>query len=80
MLKRSTTVLVDNQGAIDLKSNCSVKCRTKHNDDRLHFYCAPLRECEIILEYRPIKSIIADLMTKPLRRIKFTKFMEQCRL
>ena len=71
----ATVIQQDNQLIISLTHNPINHGRTKHIDIAHHH----LRECiqknEIKLAYCPTSNMIADIMTKPLTRIKF----ESCR-
>jgi transcriptional accessory protein Tex/SPT6 len=62
---------VDNKSAIDLSKNPVHHDRTKHIDTRFHY----IRECvdrrKIILEQITTQDQLADILTKPLDRVKF---------
>lgn len=68
------TIRVDNNGTIDLSNNPSINERSKHIDVHFHF----VRECvhlnRIQLEHCNTEDMIADSLTKPLERVKYSKF------
>jgi hypothetical protein len=70
----ATIIYGDNQGAIALARNDSYHGRTKHVDTDIHF----IRECvtngRVDLRYVPTTEQVADGLTKPLCRDKFTAF------
>ena len=73
-LADGVVVNVDNQGAIGLAKNPVSHNKTKHIDIRYHF----VRECvltnKIRLEYVPSEFNLADVMTKPMSKVKLSKF------
>lgn len=75
-----TPLLTDNQGGIGLVSNESVNRRTKHIDVRYHYTRNAVNASEIKIEYCCTEDMAADVMTKPLGRIKMKKFSEMCGL
>jgi len=70
-----TLVFCDNQAAIKMATKPSFKGRTRHISRRFHF----IRECiatgQIRLEYCSTNDMLADILTKSLGPIKFTKFL-----
>lgn len=74
--KKPIKIYEDNQGAIALSSHPSNHSRTKHIDIRHHFIRDHVakQDCEI----EPIRTdeMIADVLTKNLGRIKFSKFVK----
>lgn len=70
--KQQTTVLLkDNQATIKLALSESVTRRCKHIDVRHHYIRELVRDGAIRLTYCPSGDNVADLMTKPLGRVKF---------
>ncbi len=67
-----TTLFIDNHGAHLLAKNPVNHSNTKHIDVRHHF----IRECvangSIILRLVASTDNIADICTKPLRKVKFS--------
>lgn len=66
----ATTLCYDNQGAGCLSTEEGLHRRTKHIDVRHHF----IRDCfasdKICVEYVPTSEMIADVLTKPLGKLK----------
>ena len=67
-------IQVDNQGAICTAKNTSSSRRTKHIDIRYHFVRDQTLKGNIKFAYCPTEDMQADILTKPLARIKFEKF------
>jgi hypothetical protein len=67
----TTTILIDNQSAIQLCKNPVFHDRTKHIDVRYHY----IRECieagKISVDYVSTGEQLADILTKPLGRTRF---------
>ena len=69
-----TVIGVDNQGAIALAKNYISNSRTKHIERR-HLKIRELTEEFVVRpEFVPTDENVADIMTKPLGRVKFEKF------
>ena len=68
------TVYEDNQGATALSRNPVNRQRTKHIDVRHHFVRNALEEGKIDIKYCPTEHMVADLLTKPMSRLKFLRF------
>ena len=66
----------DNQGTIALSKNPKYHARTKHIDIKFHFIREKIKNCEIKLEYCPSEDMIADMLTKPLGRVKYKRFRD----
>jgi hypothetical protein len=68
---KAATLMVDNQSAISLIKNPVFHERSKHIDLRFHY----IRECvekgQILVEFTSTESQLADILTKPLGRVKF---------
>jgi hypothetical protein len=73
-IPNSTTLLVDNQGAIALATNPTFHARTKHIGVRHHFIRERVEGGEITLEYIPTNDQVADVLTKALPYDKHSKF------
>ena len=67
-------ILVDNQGAIHLAKNPLISNRSKHIDIRHHFVREKIVSKLISLQFCPTDNMVADIFTKPLDRIKFSRF------
>lgn len=72
-----TTLYNDNQSAQKLSGNCMFHARTKHIDIRHHFIRDIVKSNMIKIEYLSTENMIADLLTKPLPKVKFNKFVSQ---
>ena len=67
---------LDNKSAIDLAENSSqFHPRSKHIDIRYHFIAEKVKSGAIKVMWCPTDSMTADILTKPLPREKFTKFI-----
>ena len=71
-----TLLLEDNQGCLALIKNPVFQPRTKHIDTKFHFIRQRVEDGEAIVEYCPTKDMIADIFTKPLERVSFTRFRD----
>ncbi len=69
--KERTILKEDNQGAIAISKNPVSHARTKHIDIKFHFIHEAVKEKIISLTYCPIEKMTADLLTKPLTRMRF---------
>ena len=65
----------DNQGAIAMAKNPVGHARTKHIDMRYHFVREGVQNGAIILKYVASGDMIADILTKPLPKHPFEKFV-----
>lgn len=66
-------IFEDNQSCLKLIDNVNASNRTKHIDVR-HFFIRDYIEKRIIVcEYCPTDEMTADILTKPLSKIKFEK-------
>eukprot|EP00171_Calliarthron_tuberculosum_P009762 IDg9762t1 len=67
-------ILIDNNGAISTAQNTSINQRNKHVDIQYHF----VRDCvaakKVIFEHVGTENQIADILTKPLDRVKTERF------
>ncbi|KAF8712452.1 gag-polypeptide of LTR copia-type, partial [Rhizoctonia solani] len=70
-----TTLLTDNQSSIALAKNPVNHQNTKHIRIKHHFLREMVELQEINLEYIPIDRQVADILTKPLGRVKFPGFV-----
>jgi hypothetical protein len=70
-----TRVLVDNEGSVSLATNPLLSDRSKHIDIRHHFVRERIIKREVYLSYCPTSDMTADILTKPLGRIKHYRFI-----
>ena len=64
----------DNKSAIELVKNATFHSRTKHIAIRYHYVREAYNDGIIFLDHRGTDDMPADVFTKPLVRIKLTKF------
>ena len=64
----------DNQGAIALSKDPVNRQRCKHIDIKYHFIRDALHERKIEIHYCPTTDMIADVMTKPMTKLKLDRF------
>lgn len=69
-----TKIHGDNQGAIALSKNPVNRQRSKHIDVKYHFIRNALSEGKIDIVYCPSEDMVADILTKPVAKIKMVKF------
>lgn len=72
----SVCLHMDNQSAIRLVQNSEPHKRTKHVEIKFHFIREKFNEGLFELKYVPTEDQVADVLTKPLSRVKFEKFRE----
>jgi hypothetical protein len=72
----STTIYEDNNGCIDLANNPVGHKRTKHIDVRHHFIRQLVSDGTLELVYISTDEMIADLLTKPLQKVKNERFRD----
>jgi hypothetical protein len=70
----ATSIMEDNQGCIAMSANPINHQRTKHIDIRYHFTRERIVSGEVDVKYVATGRQIADVLTKPLERIKLEKF------
>jgi len=73
---QSLPLLGDNQGSIFLASNPIQERRTKHIDIHFHDIRERVKLNEVELFYVRTEDNIADILTKNLALVKFTKFKD----
>ena len=64
----------DNQGAINLAKNPMYHKRSKHIDVKYHFIRSEVRTGQVKLAYISTDQNIADIFTKPVSKVKLSKF------
>jgi hypothetical protein len=73
---KSTTLLCDNQSAIQISNNDMHHNRTKHIDIRHHFIRDALKNKEFNMVWIPTEEQVADILTKSLAVIQFTRLRD----
>lgn len=72
-----TVMKIDNKSAISLCKNPVLHDRSKHIDTRFHF----IRECvekkQIVVEYVRSEDQLADILTKPVGRVRFQELRKK---
>ena len=63
--------------ALDFVRNVQFSQRIKHIDIHYYFIQDYLEKGDILLQYLPIDAIIANILTKPLDKVKFERFRSQ---
>ena len=69
-------IKVDNQGSIHLAKNTEYHVRTKHIDIQHQFIQETIEMKKVELIYCPMHNMVADMLTKPLMRVKHEYFCE----
>ena len=72
----TTVILCDNQGGIRLSKNPMFHNRSKHVDIRYHFIWDMVQRGAVRLDHIGIDEQVADILTKPLGKVKFLTFRE----
>lgn len=70
-------LLIDNQSTLQIIKNGLGYKKTKHVDIKYNYVHNNLKERILTLEYYPTNDQLADILTKPLNRIKFEKFKNE---
>lgn len=65
---------IDNQGCIESSKNVSINARNKHIDIRHHFIRDAVASKRIAPQHCPTADQTADIFTKALARVLFTRF------
>lgn len=73
-------VLEDNQGTIALMYNHVKNKRTKHIEVKYFWVRQQVEEERLFVTYCPTEDMLADMLTKPLGRIKFQSNRERLRI
>lgn len=71
-----TKLFGDNQGAIALSKNPVNRQRSKHIDVKYHFIREAVNEGKIRIEHCPSEEMAADVLTKPVTRVRLRKFQK----
>ena len=77
---RLSPLLVDNKSAIQVLKHPKHQSTMKHVHCAYHWICEQVDQQAIAVSHVPGDENPADIFTKPLGRIKFTKFRAMLRL
>ena len=69
-----TVIHCDNQSCIKMSENPVDHDRSKHIDTRYHYIRDMVQKGAVQLQYLSTDEQIADILTKPLTRVKFEYF------
>lgn len=72
----SIVIYSDNQSSIKLAHNDTYHSRTKHIDIKHHFIRDTVTHQHIEIKFIPTQSMIADVLTKPLAKLKHAKCVQ----
>jgi hypothetical protein len=67
----STVIYCDNQSCVKLSENPVFHDRSKHIEIKYYFLRDKVQRREVVLRYISTDEQVADILTKPLSRIKF---------
>ena len=67
------TIHEDNQGTIAIAANPIAHARTKHTDVKYHFVPEARDTGQIVVHYCPSDIMTADILTKPLPKMRFQR-------
>ena len=76
LVKASVKLFADNQKVITLIKNFEHHRRTKHIDVKYHWIREAVKDEIIEFKYISTENMIADSLTKPLRAVKFNRFLK----
>jgi len=68
---------IDNKSAISLCKNPVFHDRSKHIDTRYHYIRNCIEEGTVDVEYISTEDQLADILTKPLGRVKFIEMRKK---
>jgi len=68
---------MDSQSVIMLIKNGVVNRRSKHIEVKFRYIHELVKEKTVVLKYCPATKMIADIFTKPLNTLKFTKLKDK---
>jgi hypothetical protein len=73
----ATCILCDNQSCIKLSENPVFHDRSKHIEIRYHYIRDMVQKGAVRLQYVATDEQVADVLTKPLSRMKFEYFRDK---
>ncbi len=73
--KKAMVIRCDNQGAISLTKNPTQHAQTKHIDVQHHFVQERVENGKVIFEYCSTEEMVADVLTKALRKERHYKLI-----
>ena len=73
----TTVILCDNRSGIYLSENPVFHDRSKHIDIRYHFIRDMVQRGVVRLDHIATDEQVADILTKPLGKVKFLTFREK---
>jgi hypothetical protein len=74
---RETVILCDNQSCIKMTENPVFQDRSKHIEIHYHFIRDMVQRGALKLQYISMDEQVADVLTKPLSRVKFEHFRDK---
>ena len=74
---RAIRMLGDNQGSLSLAGNPENHQRTKHIDIQYHYTRELVNTGALTIEYCPTQLMLADILTKPLRKSIFLGIVQK---
>jgi hypothetical protein len=72
-----TCIFCDNQSCIKLSENPVCHDRSKHIEIKYHYIREMVQKGAVKLQYVPTDEQVADVLTKPLSRVKFEYFRDK---
>jgi hypothetical protein len=75
--EEATPLFINNQSAIKLANSLVFHLKKNHVDTKYHHIISLIAKDVIKPIYCPSEDHISDIFTKPLSRIKFTKFRDE---
>ena len=73
----ATDILCDNQSCIKMTKNPVFHDKSKHIEIKYHFIWDMVQKGAIKLKYVPTEEQVADVLAKPLARVKFEYFRDK---
>ena len=67
------TVFEDNSGALELARLPKIRPRTKHINQSYHHFREHVERQEVTIQSTPTEDQLADILTKPLPEVSFTR-------
>lgn len=78
--KNPTLVYEDNQSCLKIIKEKKFSNKTKHIDTKFYFVKDHIDRGHILCKFCPTEIMIADILTKPLSRIRHSNLREKCKL